>query len=73
MLMKKVMASQMKGVPQAEQDRIFSMIENNPDFFENIAKETQELVKKGKDQQTAAMEVMRKYQGDLQKIANQTK
>ena len=30
-LMKKMMASQLKGVPQAEQDKIFNMIEKKND------------------------------------------
>jgi len=31
--LKKMLASKMKGVPQAEQDKIFEMIEKNPDLF----------------------------------------
>ena len=34
-LMKKMMAQQLKGVPQAEQDKMLAMIEKNPDLFQN--------------------------------------
>lgn len=64
-LMKKMLASKMKGVPQAEQDKLFSMIEKNPELFQKIALEVQEEVKKGKDQMTATMEIAKKYESDL--------
>ncbi len=67
-LMRKMLSSQMKGVPQVEQDKIFSMIEKNPDFFQKIAVEVKEEVKKGKDQMTATMEVAKKYETDLKNL-----
>ena len=59
------MQSKMKDVPVAEQEKIFKMIEKNPDFFQKIALEVQESMKSGKDQMAATMEVMQKYQDDL--------
>ncbi len=59
---------QMKGVPEAEQDRIIALVEQNPDFFNSIAQEVEALTKQGRSQQAAVMEVMRKRQGELQKI-----
>ena len=64
-LMKKMLQSKMKDVPVAEQEKIFAMIEKNPDFFQKIALEVQEKMKSGKDQMTATMEIMQKYQDDL--------
>ncbi len=64
-LMKKMLASQMKGVPQAEQDKIFAMIEKNPDLFTKIAKEVETEMKNGKDQMAATMEVVKRYEKDL--------
>lgn len=64
-LMKKMLASKMKGVPQEEQDKIFNMIEKNPELFQKIALEVQEEMKKGKDQMTATMEIAKKYEADL--------
>lgn len=63
--MKKMLASKMKDVPQAEQDKIFAMIEKNPDFFQKIALEIQEEMKKGKDQMSATMEVVKRHEAQL--------
>ena len=65
---KKLLKAKMKGVPQEQQDMIFSALEKNPQLFEKIAKETKQLQKKGKSEMLASMEVMRKYQGELQKL-----
>lgn len=67
-LMKKMMSSQLKGIPQADQDKIFAMIEKDPGFFQKVAVEVQEEIKKGKDQMSATMEVVKKYEADLKKL-----
>lgn len=67
-LMKQAMKSQLKGVPAAEQERILDMVEKNPEFFENLAKELQEALKSGKDQQAAALEIMTKHKEALSKM-----
>lgn len=69
-LMKKLLKSKMKDIPEAEQEKILNAIEKNPDFFQNIATEVQTKMKEGKDQMTATMEVMKKHQEDLKKIMN---
>jgi len=58
----------MKNVPETEQERIFSILEKNPEFFQKIAVEVQEKTKSGKGQQEAVMEVLGKYQDELKKI-----
>jgi len=67
-LMKKMLKSKLKGVPEDQVDKMIAMIEKNPDFFQNIAKEVEQEVKKGKSQEAATMEVMRKHQGEVQKM-----
>lgn len=64
-LMRKMLASKMKGVPQAEQDKIFNMIEKNPDFFQKIGLEIQSEMQKGVDQMTATQNIVKKYEADL--------
>lgn len=64
-LMRKMLASKMKGVPQAEQDKIFNMIEKNPDFFQKIGTEIQAEMKNGKDQMTATQVVVKKYETEF--------
>jgi len=67
-LMKQSIKSQMKGVPQAQQDMMLSAVEKNPEFFENIAKEIDQKVKEGKSKTAASMEVMRKHQDELRRL-----
>ena len=69
-LMKKMLKSKMKDIPEAEQEKMLNAIEKNPDFFQNIAAEVQAKMKEGKDQMAATMEVMQKHQDELKKIMN---
>ncbi len=65
-LLKKMLSSQMKGVPQADQDKVFNMLEKNPGLFEKIGLEVQEEMKRtGADQMTATMKIVKKYEADL--------
>ena len=68
LMVKQMIKSQMKGVPQEQQDKIISAIEKNPQFFEDVAKKIQQKMKEGKDQTSAAMEVMRENQDELRKM-----
>ena len=66
--LRKMLSSQMKGVPQAEQEKVFGMLEKNPELFKKIAMEVQEEVKKGKTQMAATMEVVKKYEAELKQL-----
>jgi hypothetical protein len=66
-LLKKMLRTQ--GVPEAQIDMFIRMMEKNPDLFKAIAEEVQAKVKGGMDQKTASMEVMRKYESELRKLA----
>ncbi len=66
--MRKMMASQLKGVPQADQDKIFAMIEKDPAFFQKIAEEVQAEMKNGKDQMAATMDVVKRHEANLKKL-----
>ncbi len=65
---KKLIQSKLKGVPQEQQDQIIAMVTENPELFEKIGKEIQQKTKEGKSEMASAMEVMRKYQGEIQKV-----
>ncbi len=67
-MLKQMLKSKMKGVPEAEQERILGMVQKNPDFFKMIGEEVEKLKKGGKSEMEATMEVMRKHQGDFQKL-----
>lgn len=70
-LMKKMLKSKMKDVPDAEIDRMITMVEKNPELFKKIGDEIQMEMKKGKDQMAATMLVMKKYQSEVQKVMQQ--
>jgi uncharacterized protein YneF (UPF0154 family) len=63
---KKLIQSQMKNVPQEQQEMILAMVEKHPELFQKIATEMDARIKKGEHQMFAMMEVMKKYQGELQ-------
>ena len=64
-LMKKMLKSQMKDVPEDQQKKAMAMIEKNPELFTKIGKEVQAEMKTGKDQMTATMTVMQRHQDEL--------
>ena len=59
---------QLKGVPEAEQDRIITIVTKNPELFQKIAMEAQEHTKGGMDQTAAMQKVMLKYKDELEKV-----
>lgn len=66
--LKKMLSAQMKGVPQADQDKVFAMLQKNPEIFQKIAMEVQMEMKKGKNQMSATMEVVKKYEDELKSM-----
>lgn len=64
-LLRKMLKSQLKGVPADQQEKLFKAFEANPKLFETIAKEVQAKVKEGKNQQAATLEVAQKYRKEL--------
>ena len=67
--MKKVLQSQMKGMPEDQQKMIMEMIEKDPKLFEKIAKEMQdELKSNGNNQMAAAQKVLPKYQQEIMAV-----
>jgi head-tail adaptor len=68
LLLKKMLKNQLKGVPEDQQNKIIEAVEKNPKLFADIAEEVQVKMKSGKDQQSATMEVMMKYQKELQAL-----
>lgn len=67
-LLKQMIKRQMKGVPEAEINRIVALVEKNPEIFKKIGDEIQAKIKGGRSQMAATMEVMRAHQAELQKI-----
>lgn len=68
LLMKKMLKSQLKNVPEAEQEKILKVISENPELFTKIAGEIQAKIKEGKGQMEASLEVLGQYQNELKSI-----
>ena len=67
-LMRKMLAAKMKDIPQAEQDKMIALVQKNPQLFQQVAIEVQQKMKEGKDQFSAAKEVMQKYETQIKAI-----
>jgi len=65
-LLKKMLKAQ--GVPEEQIDMVIKMMEKNPELFKTIASEIQTKVKSGMDQNSASMEVMKKYESEIKKL-----
>ena len=63
-----MLKNQLKGVPEAEQEKLISLVTNNPELFQTIASEVQTKVKGGMDQMQATMEVMRSHETELKQL-----
>jgi hypothetical protein len=63
---KKMMEKQ--GVAGPQQEMLLALMEKNPVLFEKIGKEIEQLKKEGKGEMAASMQVMRKYQGEIQRL-----
>lgn len=57
-----------QGVPEEQIEMLLNMMKKDPELFKKIAKEIEEKVKGGMTQQMAGMQVMQKYQADIQKL-----
>ncbi len=67
-LMKKVIASQLKDVPQETKDKILAAVDKDPDFFTRLAAEIKAETDKGVDQMTAMKKIMEKNRTEIEKI-----
>ena len=67
-ILKKTLEAKMKGLPQAQQDMIMEIMEKDPELFKKIGKEIEQKKKAGLSEEAATLQVMRTYQGELQKL-----
>jgi hypothetical protein len=73
-IMKQLLKAKLKGqVPEAEQEKLFAIIEKNPQFFTEVAEEVKKKVDSGMDQMQAVQQVMLSKQDELQAIKEELK
>ena len=65
---RKAMERQLRNLPASQREMLIKMFERNPDLFEKITKEIKEKKDKGQDEMLASVAVMRKYQGEMQRL-----
>ena len=57
-----------KDLPKEQADMLQAAVDKNPELFAKIAKEIDELKKQGKPEMYASLDVMKKYQKELQAL-----
>lgn len=57
-----------QGVPPAQIDVLVGLVGRNPELFKTIGEEVKREMAAGKSQELAAMEVLRRHQGEIQQI-----
>jgi len=60
-----------KNLPKDQQEALQLAVEKNPELFTKIAKEIEALKKQGKPEMYASLDVMKKYQKELQELFKQ--
>lgn len=67
-LMKQAVKHGTKNLPKDQAAMLQAAVEKDPKLFEKIAKEIDILKKSGKPEMYAALDVMKKYQKELQAL-----
>ena len=65
-LLKQAVKHGSKNLPKEQAEMLQVAVEKNPELFSKIAKEIDVLKKSGKPEMYAALDVMKKYQKELQ-------
>lgn len=67
-LLKKMLASKLKDVPESERNKLLAAVEKNPQIFNQIALEVKAKTDQGVSQMDAVMEVVKGHQDELKAI-----
>jgi hypothetical protein len=70
-LLKQAVKHGTKNLPKDQQEMLAKAVEKDPTLFEKIATEIDALKKAGKPEMYAALDVMKKYQKELQALFGQ--
>jgi len=66
--MQKMVENQLKSLPADKKEKIISLIDNNPDFFKEMAEDIQKELASGKNRMAAAMAVAQKNEQRLKEL-----
>ena len=65
---KALIKKQMKGMPEAEIEKVLTIIEKNPEFFKKMVEAIQVKTKTGMSQEDAAKQFAEENKDELKKI-----
>ena len=71
LILRKLIQSKLKGVPQEQQDVILDALEKDPELFMRLAKEVETKTKSGMSQMDAAQKVFSAHQEELKRLLGQ--
>lgn len=58
----------LKDMPEAQREQMTALISKNPELFKKIGEEIERRKKGGESEMKAAMDVMKKYRGELAEL-----
>ena len=64
-LLKQYAKWKLRGMPEAERERMTDMVSKDPQLFKKIGEEIERRKKGGESEMKAAMEVMKKHRAEL--------
>ena len=67
-ILKKLLESKLKNLPQDQQEKIMQLIEKKPELFQTIAVEAKQKIDQGKSQEVAMMEVIKNHEAELREV-----
>lgn len=67
-MLRQMMKSKLKELPEGERERLIAVILKDPALFEEIAKKMQARINEGEEQMSAAMAVFREHEGEIKKL-----
>ncbi len=70
-LIRQMMKKQLAALPADMQEKLIAAVEKNPAFFMELAKDIQEKVKGGMDQQVAVMAVVTERKDELARLLSE--
>ncbi|MEK7186800.1 MAG: hypothetical protein AAB690_00825 [Patescibacteria group bacterium] len=67
-IFRQMLKSKLKELPESQQEVIMALVEKNPELFKEIGEAIKRKTKAGMSENAATMQVMREYQGRIQKL-----
>jgi len=67
-LMKQLIKMKLKSLPEADREKVMTILEKDPEFFAKMAESVKQKMATGKDQMTAVMEIAEENKDTIGKL-----